>query len=167
MDTNKRELTRSEIPKSFFHDVRSILADARQRAYVAVNFIMVEAYWKIGRRIVEEEQGGKGRAKYGAYLIKELSRNLGEEFGRGFSVANLKNFRQFYMAFPDFEKRYPLGSELSVPGKGETKDGLFLIGFHPNLSWSHYRALMRVDKKEAREFYETEEEWQNVTVTFS
>ena len=64
-------------------------------------------------------------------------------------------------------KRYPTGSELSVPGKGETKDGLSLIGFHPNLSWSHYRALMRVDKKEAREFYETEEEWQNVTVIFS
>ena len=77
MDTNKHELTRSKIPKSFFQAVRSILPDARQRAYAAVNFIMVEAYWKIGRRIVKEEQGGKSRAEYGAYLIKELSRNLG------------------------------------------------------------------------------------------
>ena len=54
------------------------------------------------------------------------------------------------------EIRYPLGSELSIPGKRGTKDGLSHIGFHPNLSWSHYRALMRVDKKEVREFYETE-----------
>ncbi len=132
MDTNKRELTRSEIPKSFFRDVRSILADARQRAYAAVNFIMVEAYWKIGRRIVKEEQGGKGRAEYGAYLIKELSRNLGEEFGRGFSVANLKNFRQFYKAFPDFEKGYALRSELT---------------------WTHYRLIMRLENEKVREWY--------------
>ena len=132
MDTNKHELTRSEIPKSFFKDIRSILADARQKAYGAVNFIMVEAYWKIGRRIVKEEQGGKGRAEYGTYLIKELSRNLGEEFGRGFSVANLKNFRQFYMVFPDFEKSYALRSELT---------------------WTHYRLIMRLENEKAREWY--------------
>lgn len=130
MDTNKHELTGSEIPKSFFQDVRSILADARQRGYAAINFIMVEAYWKIGRRIVKE--GGKGRAEYGAYLIKELSRNLGEEFGRGFSVANLKNFRQFYMAFPGFEKGYALRSELT---------------------WTHYRLIMRLENEKTREWY--------------
>jgi len=133
MDMNKHELTRSEIPKSLFQDVRSILADARQRAYAAVNFIMVEAYWKIGRRIVKEEQGGKGRAEYGAYLIKELSRNLGEEFGRGFSVANLKNFRQFYTAFPDFEKGYALRSELT---------------------WTHYRLIMRLENEKPLELSE-------------
>lgn len=93
---------------------------------------IMEAYWKIGRRIVKEEQGGKGRAEYGAYLIKELSRNLGEELGRGFSVANLKNFRQFYMAFPDFEKGYALRSELT---------------------WTHYHIIMRLENEKAREWY--------------
>ena len=97
----------------FFDDVRTILAEARQRAYTTVNFIMVEAYWKIGRRIVEEEQGGEERAVYGRYLIRELSQQLGDEFGKGFSVANLWNFRQFYLANPDPEKLYSLRRELS------------------------------------------------------
>ena len=71
------------------------------------------SFWRIGRRIVEEEQAGKERADYGRHLIMELSRRLGDEFGRGFSVANLKNFRQFYLTFPSFEKSYALRSELA------------------------------------------------------
>ncbi len=78
---------------TFFEEVRGILAQARQQAYAAINFAMVEAYWQIGRRIVEEEQKGKGRADYGAFLIKELSKQLTAEFGKGFAAANLKNFR--------------------------------------------------------------------------
>ena len=93
------------VPRStFFDEVRSILAQARQKAYAAVNFAMVEAYWEIGRRIVEEEQQGKDRAEYGAALIKELSKQLTGEFGKGFTIANLKNFRLFYLTFPDFQK---------------------------------------------------------------
>lgn len=80
---------------SFFDDIRRILCESRRQAYAAINAMMVEAYWKIGRRIVEEEQAGSHRAEYGTNLIRELSRQLGEEFGKGFSVANLKNFRQF------------------------------------------------------------------------
>ena len=81
-------------------DIREILGQARQRAYTAINLAMVESYWQIGRRIVEEEQQGQRRAEYGAQLIRELSRRLTGEFGNGFSVANLKNFRQFYLTHP-------------------------------------------------------------------
>ncbi|HBT75753.1 MAG TPA: hypothetical protein DEB39_02245, partial [Planctomycetaceae bacterium] len=95
----------------FFEDVRFILAEARRQAYAAVNFIMVEAYWKIGRRIVEEEQAGHERAEYGSFLIRELSRQLGDAFGKGFSVANLWNFKQFYLIFPTEEKLYALRRE--------------------------------------------------------
>ena len=73
---------------------------------------MVEAYWRIGRRIVEERQRGETRAGYGDELIAELSRRLANEFGKGFSVANLRNFSQFYHRFPDLGKRYALCSEL-------------------------------------------------------
>ena len=81
--------------KLFIEDVRAILRQARRGAYAAANHIMVQAYWNIGRRIVREEQGGKHRADYGQFLIRNLARQLGDEFGGGVSVANLKNFRAF------------------------------------------------------------------------
>jgi len=121
-----------EIEPSFFQDIRQMLRQARQQAYSAVNSAMVEAYWKIGRRIVEEEQKGSQRAEYGEGLIKELSRQLTGEFGKGFSVANLKNFRQFYLTFPNSEKSYALRSQLT---------------------WTHYRLIMRVESPTAREYY--------------
>lgn len=95
------ELTPSS---DFFTDVRGILADARRAAYTAVHSAMVAAYWQIGQRIVEEEQGGSAKAMYGEGLLKELSKALTAEFGKGFSLANLKNFRKFYLTFPDREK---------------------------------------------------------------
>jgi len=116
----------------FFASVHAILAEARAKAYSTLNFIMVEAYWRIGQRIVEEEQGGQAKAIYGKGLIKELSKRLGEEFGRGFSVANLWNFRQFFLSFPSEEKLYALRRELS---------------------WSHYRLIMRVEDTQARDYY--------------
>ncbi|NUM44296.1 MAG: DUF1016 domain-containing protein [Anaerolineales bacterium] len=124
----------------FYDEVRALLNLARQKAYASINFAMVEAYWQIGRRIVEEEQNGKERADYGAFLIKELSRQLTGEFGKGFTVANLKNFRQFYLTFPDFQ-----------------------IGYAPRsfLSWSHYRLIMRVDNPKARAYYLREAAEQN------
>jgi predicted nuclease of restriction endonuclease-like (RecB) superfamily len=117
---------------SLLTDVRDILRQARRQAYASANFIMVEAYWRIGQRIVEEEQGGKERAEYGTYLIRDLAKGLGDEFGRGISVANLKNFRQFYLTFPHFEKGYAVRSQLT---------------------WSHWRLVMRVDDHAAREYY--------------
>jgi hypothetical protein len=107
----------------FVRDVRAILRQARAKALATANTAMVVAYWDIGRRIVQEEQGGKDRAEYGSHLIRDLSRRLGDEFGRGFSVANIKNFRQFYLAFPDFKKRYAARSPLT---------------------WTHWRLIMRV-----------------------
>ena len=128
------------INKSFFKDIREILNKARQKSYTAINFAMVEAYWQIGKRIVQEEQAGKERADYGSYLIKGLSKELSLEFGKGFSVANLKNFRQFFLVFPDFKKSYTLCSQLS---------------------WSHFRLIMRVDNPKAREYYLKEAADQN------
>jgi len=117
---------------SLLADVRDILRQARRQAYASANFIMVEAYWRIGQRIVEEEQGGKERAEYGTYLIRDLAKGLGDEFGRGVSVANLWNFKQFYLTFPTEQKLYALRRELT---------------------WSHWRLVMRVDDHAAREYY--------------
>lgn len=125
----------SPAPTGFIDDVRAILRDARRKAYAASNFIMVDAYWHIGRRIVQEEQGGKERAEYGSHLIRDLARRLGDEFGNGVSVANLWNFRQFYRTFPSDEKLYALRRELT---------------------WTHWRLVMRVEDSAARDYYISE-----------
>ncbi|RJP89358.1 MAG: DUF1016 domain-containing protein [Desulfobacteraceae bacterium] len=124
----------------FYAEIRTILEGARQKAYTAINFAMVEAYWQAGRRIVKEEQKGKERAGYGEELLKNLSKKLTGELGNGFSLANLKNFRQFYLTFPELGKSYALRSELS---------------------WTHYRLIMRVENPEAREYYISEAAEQN------
>lgn len=142
-------MAKSDLPSvspHFFEDVRSILHEARSTAYAAANAAMVDAYWRIGRRIVEEEQGGAARAEYGSQLIRNLARALGEEFGKGMSVANLKNFRQFYLTFPEAGKGYALRSELS---------------------WTHWRLVMRVDHPQARHYYIEEtarQQWSSRTL---
>ncbi len=88
----------SNINKTY-STIRSILDNARSKVYRTVNFVMVQAYWNIGKIIVEEEQKGKDRAKYGSYLIKELSKKLTTDFGKGFSEQSLRNMRQFYNCF--------------------------------------------------------------------
>lgn len=125
-----------EIASSFLQGIRQMLQQARQQAYSAINSATVEAYWNIGKRIVEEEQKGSQRAEYGEGLIKVLSRQLTGEFGKGFSVANLENFRKFYLTFPSGEKSYALRRELS---------------------WTHYRLIMRVENPTARDYYLEEE----------
>lgn len=92
-----------------YNHVRSYIAKARAKVYVAANKAMVEAYWNVGREIVER-QGGAERAKYGDGLIRHLALKLTAEFGPGYDVANLCNMRQFYLVF---EKRYTLCSELT------------------------------------------------------
>ncbi len=120
---------------TFHFDIKRILDAARSRVCSAVNLAMVEAYWLIGRRIVEEEQHGESRAKYGKKILQNLSKSLTNEFGKGFSYANLRNFRQFYLTYPDQEICYTVCSKLS---------------------WSHNRLIMRVENPKTREYYLTE-----------
>ena len=116
--------------QQFIRDVKEIVARARKQAYSAINSAMVEAYWKMGKRIVEEEQQGQARADYGKQLLKSLSKALTEEFGKGFSVNSLYYYRQFYLAFPE---------------KLPTVWGI--------LTWSHYKRLLSVSDPEARAWY--------------
>ena len=113
----------------FYQDIKSILQTARDNAYKSVNFIMVEAYWNVGKKIVEVEQQGETKAKYGSNLIGELSKQLTVDLGAGFTPQNLRNMRQFYLAFSNC---YTLCSELS---------------------WSHYRLIMRIENEKARDYY--------------
>jgi len=88
------------VSKNFYNDIKSILDKARESSYRAINFLMVEAYWNMGRLIVEEEYKGKKRARYGDFLIKELSVKLTKDFGKGFTETNIRYFRLFFLAFP-------------------------------------------------------------------
>jgi predicted nuclease of restriction endonuclease-like (RecB) superfamily len=121
--------------KTYISEIKQILREARSKAYTAINSAMIEAYWLIGKRIVEEEQQGKNRAEYGQEIIKTLSEELQIEFGKGFSERCLREYRQFYLTFKDIE-----------------------FGAHcaPNLSWSHFRLIMRLSDKNAMQYYLTE-----------
>lgn len=140
-----------------------ILEQARTNVVRAVNSNMVTAYWLIGREIVQELQGGDERAEYGKQVIENLSTKLNTRYGKGFSAANLWLFKQFYLTYQNHQSiLYPLGRELSdqqklyPTGAELTTIPESITGFSPHLSWSHYRALMRVVKPEARDFYERE-----------
>ena len=119
---------------SLFEHVAGILELGREHVLRTINHETVLPYWLIGREIVQVLQDGEARAQYGDVLIADLSKHLTEHYGAGFSVANLKNFRQFYRVYSDRAVLigYPLDSQSPS-------------GFHPNLSWSHYRSLMRVE----------------------
>jgi len=119
-------------PDKIYDRIRKIIETARGNIAHAVNAEMVAAYWHIGREIVEEEQRGKSRADYGESILKTLSEKLTAEFGKGFDESNLRNIRHFYLTYP---KRDALRHELS---------------------WTHYRILMRIEKPEDRSFYEIE-----------
>ena len=105
---NSGNITPSINEECFYDDISQILLEGRKKVYIAVNFTMVETYWNVGRRIVEQEQLGKERANYGDQLLVNLSRHLSSTFGRGFSVANLWNFRQFYLTWTNDEILYTL-----------------------------------------------------------
>jgi predicted nuclease of restriction endonuclease-like (RecB) superfamily len=171
MSKGKRNLSVVQVkPDRLFDRVVSILEQARGNVVRAVNTHMVLAYWLIGREIVEEVQRGKGRAEYGKKVIEQLSQRLTEQYGQGFSVTNIWYFKQFYFSFQDrFQIPHPLGGESSARLKlsptGRELDQVrkshpmgteLPQGFSPQLSWSHYRALMRVENTEARDFYERE-----------
>ncbi len=155
MSEENHDLSRTTIG-GLFNRIVSILEQARSDVVRAVNSNMVMAYWLIGREILHEVQGGAKRATYGKQTIEQLSEQLTEKYGPGFSAANLRNFRQFYEMYPDRLIHYPMGSELNVKENRYLESNEHANGFSPTLSWSHYRALMRVEKPEARVFYERE-----------
>jgi len=124
-----------EMSNNYINEIKKILKNARQKAYTAVNSAMVEAYWEIGRRIVEEEQNGKERAEYGKEILQNLSKELTEEFGKGYSYRTLREIRQFYLMFSDFEKWRTVSAKLT---------------------WSHFQKVLRVSNEKARIFYLTE-----------
>ncbi len=126
---NKKELIEWE---STYQKISDVLKQARASAWQAVNSAMITAYWEIGKVIVEKEQEGKERAQYGENLLKHLSERLIKDFGEGFGVTNLKYMRAFYRTYPI---RHALRDELS---------------------WTHYRLLLQIEKPEARAFYEKE-----------
>ena len=114
--------------EKFYNEIKNILNIARNKVYKTANFVMVEAYWNIGKSIIEE-QGGNEKAEYGAGLIKELSKQMTQDFGKGFTVTNLKYMRQFYLMFPNSH------------------------ALRDELSWTHYRLLIKVENDNARDFY--------------
>ena len=116
----------------FLNDIRSIINLARQNAVRSVDFCRVQMYWHMGKRIFEEEQQGKDRADYGAYLIKNLAKQLEPEYGSGFSVRQLERCRQFY-------RLYPIASTLRT-----------------QLNWSQYKMLISIDDPDKRMYYELE-----------
>lgn len=120
-------------------DIQLILTQARQNAYRSINQAMTQAYWLIGQRIVEEEQGGESRAQYGKAIIKTLSETLSPEFGKGFSVRNLEQMRAFYLLY-----------QIPQTVSAELKSPSF------QLSWSHYQMLIRIKDEKERAFYEIE-----------
>ncbi len=125
----------SELQKKeevFLNDIREIINAARTQAVRSVDFCRVQMYWHIGKRIFEEEQQGKDRADYGAYLIKNLSKQLGPEYGSGFSYRQLAFCRQFY-------RTYPIANAL-----------------RSQLNWTQYRLLIQIDDPDKRMYYELE-----------
>ena len=131
----------SEIDKSnqtlsnsshLFAEIREVLVTARRTAYKAVNFAMVTAYWNVGRLIVEDEQQGNTRAEYGKAILADLAKRLTDEFGKGFDERELRRIRQFYLVFPKWD------------------------ALRPELTWTHYRSLIRVQNEQARLWYMNE-----------
>lgn len=166
-----------EIDKGgLYADIKSILEQARGNAVRAVNFSMVIAYYEIGKRIVEEDQQGNDRANYGEHSLKELSKKLTVDFGNGYSVVSLTNFRKFYLMFSDVQKSSALRTILEtartseLPHKTEAEkssarrtifDRSIPHTLRRELSWTHYRLLMRVEDEAARNYYMNEAAEQN------
>lgn len=122
---------------TLYNDIRAIIINARNTIYKTVNTGILEANWKIGRWIVEEEQAGASRAEYGQRVINDLAEKLSVEFGRGFDARELRRYRQFYLLFPKWD------------------------ALRPELTWTHYRTLIRVENERARLYYMNEAALQN------
>ncbi len=148
------------------NDLRSIVSKARSKAFAAVNYSLVERNWRIGQRIVEQEQNGASRAEYGKHVIEVASAALTEEFGKGFSYTNIANYKRFYLTFNDLQILQTVSEEFNnpiqqtLPAKSsapykedKAKSAQSELRLLP---WSHYERLIRVEDKKAREWYTKE-----------
>lgn len=148
------------------NDLRSIVSKARSKAFAAVNYSLVERNWRIGQRIVEQEQNGASRAEYGKHVIEIASAALTEEFGKGFSYTNIANYKRFYLTFNNLQILQTVSEEFNNPiqqtlpaksstphkeDKAESTQSELRL-----LPWSHYERLIRVEDKKAREWYAKE-----------
>ena len=115
--------------EDIYSEIKETLLLSRNQAYSAVNFAMVQAYWQIGRIIVEHEQNGNARADYGKAVLQELSSRLTKDFGKGFSVRTLQQMKKFYVMFPNTN------------------------ALRSQLTWTHYRLLLSVENEQARQWY--------------
>jgi len=132
-EIKQEKMAKKETPvisiEKLYSNIKHIIEEGKNNAYRAVNFAMVQTYWHIGKLIIENEQSGKQRAEYGKELIGKLAEKLSAEYGKGFNSSNLWYMRQFYSTF---EKLHALRGELS---------------------WTHYRLLLKVEREDARAFY--------------
>lgn len=134
---NKVTSNATDIPSVLLNTLRSLIIQSRQQAIRSIDTIQVQTYWQMGRHIVEFEQKGESRAAYGKQLLKNLAQALTGEFGKGFDASNLRYMRLFYQAFPNCD------------------------ALRHDLSWTHYRVLLRVDTPKIREWYMKEAAEQN------
>ena len=125
----KKEIVTTNEPEQLYLSIRNVLIESRKRAYSAVNVEMLYAYWKIGYLIVEDEQKGNKTALYGKAIIEKLSEKLKSEFGKGYDVRNLRNMRKFYLVFQKWN------------------------AVRTELTWTHYRTLLKVKDESARNWY--------------
>ncbi|MDE5902607.1 MAG: PDDEXK nuclease domain-containing protein [Muribaculaceae bacterium] len=150
----------------FISDIKAIVYTAKQKAYQAADLYQVVSNWLVGRRIVEQEQHGLERAQYGKHIVELASEALTAEFGKGYSVVNIKSFRKFYLTFNNLliGQTPSAQSENGLTIKGQTASAeLELAKMLPsNLSWSHYERLMRIKNEDERDWYmreAAEENW--------
>ena len=136
--------------------VITLIEEARRKVASAANVALVYTYYEIGRMIVEDEQGGKERAAYGDKTLAELSEKLTAKFGKGWSIANLKLMRQFFITYSNsLNTVYPIGTPNGQAAPLPANETIHTMGDF-TLSWSHYLVLMRIADPAARSFYENE-----------
>lgn len=159
-------MTNQPYNTKFYSEIVDLLQSARSKVVRTVNQTMVLTYFEVGRMLVEEEQGGKKRAEYGKELLKGLSKVLIKEFGKGFSMTNLKQMRQLYVIYgigqtlsnqsgkPSTALSESVSNEKGQTPSDQTVSNVPSTDF--GLSWSHYLKLMRIEKADERKFYEIE-----------
>ncbi len=141
----------------FISDIKAIVYTAKQKAYQAADLYQVVSNWLVGRRIVEQEQHGQERAQYGKHIVDLASEALTAEFGKGYSVVNIKSFRKFYLTFNNLLIGQTVsaqsGNDLTIKGQSVSAELELAKMLPSNLSWSHYERLMRIKNEDERDWY--------------